>query len=196
MSSEAVKKATGKTWEQWFKELDSFGGAEKGRKAINELLYEKMKVDPWWCATIVVEYEAARKVLERDGYPKGYTICATKAIAAKPQEIFAAFADAQKLGKWFASSPKQEFQEGGRFSNADGNRGQFKKINPGKAIKFTWESERHAPSEIVEVKLQPAGAKYTVMVTHERIVGREAADGLRAAWGFALESLKLLLEKK
>jgi uncharacterized protein YndB with AHSA1/START domain len=196
LTADAVKKATGKSWEQWFKELDSLGGPAKGRKEMNDLLYKKMKVDPWWCSTIVVEYEAARKVLEKDGHPKGYTICATKAIAAKPQDLFAHFSDAQKLSKWFAPSPKLDFQEGGQFSTADGNRGQFKRISPGKVIRFTWQNERSSPGEIVEVKFQPSGTKCTVMVTHERIVGRDAADGLRAAWGSALDALKALVEKK
>lgn len=196
MSDAAVKKATGKSWQEWFAALDKEGGAAKGRKVLNEFLYKKMKVDPWWTSTIVVEYEAARKVVEKDGQPRGYSICATKAIAAKPQDVFAAFADTQKLAKWFAASPKQEFKEGGQFSNADGNRGVFKKINPGKVIKLTWEGERAAPGETVEVKLQPSGDKCSVIVTHDRIVGRDAADGLRAAWGTALDALKSLLEKK
>jgi len=194
VSAQAVRKATGKSWEEWFTLIDKFGGAAKGRKAINELLYNKNKVDPWWTTTIVVEYERARKVAEKDGHPKGYTICATKAIQAKPQHLFDAFAKPAALSRWFGAGTKLDFREGGAFSNADGNRGTLKKINPGKALRFTWEGERHAPVETVEVKFQPSGAKCTVMITHDRLQDRDTADGMRAAWGAALDTLKSQIE--
>jgi uncharacterized protein YndB with AHSA1/START domain len=194
VSAEAVRKATGKSWDEWFTLLDKFGGPAKGRKAINEFLYSKHKVDAWWTTTLVVEYEKARKVTEKDGHAKGYTICATKAIKAKPQELFEAFAKPATLAKWFGAGTKMDFREGGAFSNPDGNRGQMKKINPGKVLRFTWEGEQHAPVEMVEVKFQPSGAKCTVMITHDRLQSRETADGMRAAWGAALDTLKSQFE--
>jgi hypothetical protein len=77
-----VKTATGKTWEEWFSILDKRGGIAKGRRDIGNFLFGECKVDPWWSATINVEYEAARGVVEKDGRPKGYMICVTKTIAA------------------------------------------------------------------------------------------------------------------
>lgn len=44
------------------------------------------------------------------------------------------------------------------------------------------------------MKLQEAGGKCTVMITHDRLQTRAEADGLRAAWGEALGRLKALLE--
>ena len=195
MSAAAIKAATGKTWDEWFSALDKFGGPEKGRKALNEFLFNKNKVEAWWTGTIVVEYEKARKVFEKDGRPKGYNICATKSVAAKPQQIFDAFTDAGKLNKWLGPGTKGEFKDGGSFSNADGNKGSIKKVNPGKGLRFTWEGPKH-DGEIVEVKIAPSGAKCSVMINHDRIQTREAADGLRAAWGAALETLKAQLEGK
>ena len=152
-------------------------------------------MDAWWTGTIVVEYEKARKVHEKDGRPKGYNICATKAVAARPAQVFDAFTDAARLSKWFGPGTKGDFKEGGTFQNADGNRGAIKKINPGKGLRFTWEGAPH-DGELVEVKLAPAGAKCSIVVNHDRIQTREAADGLRAAWGQALDTLKAQLEGK
>jgi len=194
MSEGAVKKATGKSWKEWYGVLDKFGGPEKGRKALNEFLFKVNKVDPWWTSTIVVEYEKARKAFEKDGRPKGYNICATKAVAAKPGQVFAAFTEAAQLNRWLGTGTTGEFREGGSFSNADGNRATIKKINPGKGLRFTWEGAKH-DGEQVEVKLAPSGAKCSIVVNHDRIQTREAADGLRAAWGQALDTLKAQLEK-
>lgn len=195
MSDSAIHKATGKKWNEWYALLDKLGGPEKGRKVLNDFLFNKNKVDAWWTGTIVVEYEKARQVTEKDGRLKGYNICATKAVAAKPAQIFDAFTDTAKLSKWFGAGTKGDFKEGGSFSNPDGNQGTIKKINPGKGLRFTWDGAKHN-GEIVEVKLAPSGAKCSVMVNHDRIQSREAADGLRAAWGQALETLKSQLEEK
>jgi uncharacterized protein YndB with AHSA1/START domain len=69
-----------------------------------------------------------------------------------------------------------------------------KKVNPGKTLKLVWEQADAAPGTPVEIKFQPAGAKTTVMVTHERLQTRADADGLRRAWGAALDRLKSVLE--
>ena len=115
MSDVAIQKATGKKWNEWYAALDKFGGPEKGRKALNDFLFNKNKVDAWWTGTIVVEYEKARKVTEKDGRPKGYNICATKAVVAKPAAVFEAFTDSAKLSKWLGPGTKGDFKEGGSF---------------------------------------------------------------------------------
>ena len=194
MSDGAIKKATGKSWDEWYAALDKFGGVAKGRKALNEFLFKANKVDPWWTSTIVVEYEKERKALEKDGRPKGYNICATKSVAAKPAQVYEAFTSTAKLNQWFGAGTKGEIKEGGSISNADGNKATIKKLNPGKGLRFTWEGAKH-DGELVEVKLTPSGAKCGIVVNHDRIQTREAADGLRAAWGAALDTLKSQLEK-
>jgi len=45
-------------------------GLKQGRRAINNHLYE-LKVDPWWCATIAVEYEKHHDVRKKDGLFEG-----------------------------------------------------------------------------------------------------------------------------
>jgi len=73
--------------------------------------------------------------------------------------------------------------------------GEFKKVRPNKAIKFTWENPKHTPGTVVEVTFQPKGNdKCVVMVAHDRIQTRAEADDLRQAWGGVLDKLKSVLE--
>ena len=51
VTNEAAKVATGKTLDQWYRDLDAWDGLKKGRRNINNYLYEQ-KIDPWWCTTI------------------------------------------------------------------------------------------------------------------------------------------------
>ena len=195
LTEEAVKAATGKTWNQWFKVLDDRGGIAQGRRAIGDYLFGECKLDVWWSATLNVEYEAARGVVEKDGRPKGYMICVTKTIAAPVEKAFAAWASTEGLNSWFSSKNKAEVADGGRYSNADGDTGVFKRVRKNKDLRFTWENPAHTAGTVVDVVFQDKGkGKTGVMITHDRIQQRAEADGLREGWGEALSRLKTVLE--
>ncbi|MEK6285273.1 MAG: SRPBCC domain-containing protein [Acidobacteriota bacterium] len=190
-----VKAATGKSWEEWFSALDKRGGIAQGRRDIGTFLYAECKLDPWWCATINVQYEAARGVAEKDGRPKGYMICVTKTIAAAVDKAYEAWATSEGLNQWFSKKNKAEVADGGRYSNDDGETGLFKRVRKNKGLRFTWENPSHTSPTIVDVVFQDKGKGETgVMITHDRIQKREEADGLREGWGQALDRLKTWLE--
>jgi uncharacterized protein YndB with AHSA1/START domain len=195
----SAKAATGRTLGEWFALLDAFGGPGKGRRDIGNHLLDVHKLDPWWVATINIAYEAAHGLLEKDGRPKGYTICATKSIKVSADACHAAFASAEALDRWLGPQHELDFAEGGELRNADGNRAALRKISPGKVIRLVWREPVFAADTPVEVKFQPnpatTGPKTTVMITHERLQDRAAADGFRRAWGEALDRLKTLLER-
>ncbi|MBI2839930.1 MAG: SRPBCC domain-containing protein [Acidobacteria bacterium] len=190
-----VKRETGKSFDEWFALLDKQVGADKGRREIGMYLGNTVKVDPWWGGTITVEYENARGAKEKDGRPRGYSICATKKLKASPDACFAAWATPGALDTWLGAKHEGKVEDGARLTNADGNVAEIKKINKGKTIRLTWQDPLAAPGTPVEVKFQASGPKTTVMVVHERLQTREEADGLRAAWGEALDRLKAVVEK-
>jgi uncharacterized protein YndB with AHSA1/START domain len=195
VTDEAAKTATGKSLKEWFAILDSRGGPTQGRRAINDYLYGECKVDAWWVSTINIEYEAARGVVEKDGRPKGFNICVTKTIAAPVDKVYASWASDASLDQWFGSGNKADVQNGGSYSNSDGDSGVFKRVRPNKDLRFTWENPACKPGSIVDVVFQDKGkGKTGIVVTHDRVQTRAEADGLRNAWGEALDRLKVRLE--
>jgi uncharacterized protein YndB with AHSA1/START domain len=189
------KADTGKTMSEWFKLMDAHGGLAKGRRELgNGLLQGEHKVDPWWATTLNSEYEAKHGAKEKDGRAKGYMVCATKSIKAAPEACYAAFKDAKALDRWLGPKHEYAMKEGATLANADGNRATVRKFTPGKAIKLDWTQPDAAPDTPVEVLFQAAGAKTTVMVKHDRLQTRADADGLRRAWGEALDRLKAVVE--
>ena len=174
ITPESCRKETGKTLQEWFELVDAKCGPNPGRKAVGDFLFKEMKVDAWWATTLAVEYEAARGVVEKDGRPRGYNICATKSIAAAPEKVFARIQDTSWAGQ--------------------GTQVDFVKTNPGKMARFTLAGAGHPTGELVEVKLTPAGGKCSIVVSHERIQDRGRADGLREAWGEILNQWKAELE--
>jgi uncharacterized protein YndB with AHSA1/START domain len=189
------KADTGKTMAEWFRVMDAHGGLAKGRRELGNLLLQEIhKVEPWWATTLNIEYEARHGAKEKDGRAKGYMVCATKSIKATPEACYALFKDAKALDKWLGPKHEYALEEGATLANADGNRATMKKFTPGKAIRLDWTQPDAAPNTPVEIKFQPAGAKTTVMVQHDRLQSRADADGMRRAWGQALDQLKQVLE--
>ena len=194
MADADVKTTTGKPWEEWYRLLDASGGPSPGRRAITDQLMKEHGLAAWWAQTIAVEYERARAIHEKDGRPKGYAICVTKTVVASPEKVFDAFGDPVVMREWLGAGAKAEFSEGGTFSTGDGNRGRYTKVARPKTLRFVWEDDDPAASSTVELKLTPNGAKCGIVLNHERIQTRAQADGLRAAWGAAIEKLKRVLE--
>jgi len=189
------KADTGKTMGEWFKLMDAHGGLAKGRRELgNGLLQTTHGMDTWWATTLNIEYEARHGAKEKDGRAKGYMICATKSIKATPAACYALFKDAKSLDRWLGPKHEYALKEGATLANADGNRATVKKVSPDKMIKLDWTQADAAPNTPVEVKFQPAGAKTTVMVQHDRLQTRADADGMRRAWGEALDRLKSVVE--
>lgn len=190
----AARAATGRSLGEWFGLLDSQGGPQRGRREIGNQLINELKLDPWWSSTIIGEYEAAHGLREKDGRLRGYTICATKSIKADPDHCMRGFATAPALDHWLGPAHELDFRDGGSLRNGDGNVAVLRKLNPGKTLKLVWAQPGVGEDTPVEVKFAANGAKTTVMITHERLQTRAEADGLRAAWGEALDRLKAWLE--
>lgn len=57
-SDEAVKKATGKTWDEWFTLLDAKGARDMSHKDLARMLYDEGLIKSgWWCQSVTVGYE-------------------------------------------------------------------------------------------------------------------------------------------
>ena len=195
ISDAEMKKLSGKTWGEWFVELDDRGGVSRGRREIGNYINTTYKVDPNVIAMINVEYENEHGVVEKDGRPKGYMICATKTVGGPVAEAYSLFADAKGWNQWLTKGAKVAFEEGGSYSSGEGHKGEIKKIRENKAIKFTWEHSEHAPGTVVEVTFQPKSeTKCVVMVAHDRIQTSADADLMRETWGSALDRLKSKVE--
>jgi uncharacterized protein YndB with AHSA1/START domain len=193
IDDKAMAKETGHTRSEWFKEIDRTKA--DGRSAIGKALLAK-KVDAWWMTVITVDYEARAGIVEKDGRPKGYSLCITKSVAAPVSTVFKSFTVARELDKWFGAANEMQATDGGSYRNADGNTGSVNKVRPDKALALSWDARGFAERSQVEVLFQPKGDKCGIVVNHTRVMTRHEADQVRAMWGDALERLKSLLEAR
>lgn len=196
VSEAACQQATGKTLTDWFRSLDLANAQDLGRRDLVNHVYELVNKQEWWATTIAVEYEKARGLKEKDGQPKGYSVCSTKTIAAPLDLVFAAFGDASVLNRWFGTDTQSQFVDGGTMTNDDGDRWVYSRIRLGKDIRCRWETPTCAAGSQLEVLFADKGkGKTGITLNHTRIQDRAAADQLREGWSRGLESLKAHLEK-
>ncbi len=182
VSDASCKASTGKTFAEWFAWIESEHPGQ-GRREIIRVIYEETGrgSDVWWPTTIWVEYEAHKGVVKKDGSAEGYTICSTKTIAAPVDAIYALMAGTAA--------------EGDKYSDPDGNAGEWLRLRPGKDVRLGWKTAGVESGTMVDCTFVDKGkGKTLVTLTHSKIQTRAEADGLRNAWGGFFVDLKDGLE--
>lgn len=115
-----------------------------------------------------------------------------RTIGVPVERAFAAWAEPGELDRWFTSGAEQDFREGGRYGNDDGDGGEFRRIVPNQLIRFTWENPQHRPGSVVEVEFLDKGpGKATVRLTHGRLSSPEEVENLRDGWAWDPLPLRL-----
>ena len=100
MSEEALRRSTGKTWAEWFALLDAWGAAERTHTEIARHVYETYGIDGWWAQGVTVGYERARGLRQRHQRPDGFSISASKTVAAPLGRLYAALLDESLRDQW------------------------------------------------------------------------------------------------
>ncbi len=106
-SDAAVKKATGKTWQQWFALLDKTGAKKLPHKEIARLLYHRhfggaprggrsfapdvAQRSGWWSQMITVEYERARGLRAVNQTSTGFNVSVHGTFPVPLSRLFSAW---------------------------------------------------------------------------------------------------------
>lgn len=174
-SDEKVKEATGKKWDEWFTLLDRWGARERKHGDIAAHLVDEQDVSGWWAQSITVGYERARGIRLKHQQKDGFSISASKTIAAAVAAVFDSFVNARARKKWLPD---------GTLS--------LRTSQPERTARFDWGDG----STRVNVSFEEKGpSKTTVALAHERLAGPDDAEAAKLAWRSRLSNLKALLEK-
>jgi len=174
MSDEAIRRRTGRGWEQWFDLLDEWGAAERPHKEIARWLREEQGVDGWGAQSVTVSYERARGGRAVGEYPDGFAITASKTVAVPVARLFDAFVDDSLRERWL---PDGELRE--------------RTASRSKSARFDWGD---GETRVVVDFTAKGEAKSTVALAHERLPDAEEAERMKVYWRERVAAMREMLE--
>jgi uncharacterized protein YndB with AHSA1/START domain len=173
---ETVKKATGRTQDQWYSLLDRWGAPGRPYKELSSFLMEKHGVSRWWAQKLIVEYEQDRGIRDPGVRRNGtFEVGASKTVSVPATRLLGAFVDPRQRKRWLTGG-------GLRLLDSDDPR----------SARFAWD----AGSSRVAVTVTPKQrSKATVSIVHDRLNDPKQAQSMKAFWRERLTDLKTDLER-
>lgn len=136
------------------------------------------------------------------------TLRISRVLPASPNEVFAAWLDAEGMKSWLCPGAVQttvveiDARVGGRFKIVmrDGDvdyvhTGEYREIDPPRRLVFTWISSltNNEPS-LVTIRFNKKGNRTELVLAHERLPSRDSADKHKNGWTSILEKLSQVVK--
>jgi len=132
----------------------------------------------------------------------------TRRIRARPEKVYAAWAEPENLVKWFATSQARpgtlnadlDVRVGGRyrisFTDEKGEYfevgGVYRDVVPNERLQFTWAWHSTPEREsLVTVQVKPDTVGTLLTFHHEQFADEKARDSHRQGWSKFLDQLEL-----
>ena len=174
ISDESVVNATGLGWDAWFAMLDDAGARTLSHPEIVAIVSERGKVGSWWRQMVTVEYERARGLRVKHETPRGYSVTASKTMAAPIERVFAAWKSATTRKRWLSD---------------DGLEITTSTVN--KSIRFKWKGKSGGAVGFIAKDEN----KTQIAIGHEKLGSAAAAERMKTFWKAQLVSLQAVVER-
>ncbi|MGH2969264.1 MAG: hypothetical protein ACRDK0_09395 [Solirubrobacteraceae bacterium] len=175
-SDEAIRRRTGRGWEEWFDLLDQWGAAERPHREIARWVAEKQGIEPlgWGAQAVTVSYERARGLRAVGERPDGFAVTASRTVGVPVERLYEAFVDERLRERWL---PERELRE--------------RTASRPKSARFDWGD---GETRVHVMFLARGEAKSTAALEHARLVDAEQAERMKALWRERLDGLQSQLE--
>jgi hypothetical protein len=175
MSDEAIRKRTGRGWEEWFDLLDDWGAAERSHTEIARWITQEQGLDGWSSQSVTVSYERARVGRALGEHADGFSVTASKTVAVPIDQLYEAFVNASRRRRWLP----------------DGKLRLRTSIEP-KSARFDWGD---GSTRVAVGLTAKGGGKSQVALEHSRLPDATEAGRMKAYWRERVGTLKEQLEK-
>lgn len=191
ISDDAVRKATGKGWDEWFALLDSEGADTLPHKQVAQMLHDKGYIaSGWWCQMVTVEYERARGKRVLGGTESaGFQIGVQKTLPLSPEEAWDLIVEPAGRALWLGAVPDLRWEKGAAYATAEGARGEIRSFHPSKLVRLTWQPPGFPAPSTLQVSLEPSGKKTAVRFHQEKLASAETREQMRTHWRTVLQKL-------
>jgi uncharacterized protein YndB with AHSA1/START domain len=176
-SDEAIRRRTGRGWEEWFDLLDDWGAAERTHREMARWIAEQQGLHPlaWNVQAVVGGYELVRGLRAPGEHADGFAITASKTVAVPVDRLFDAFVDESLRGRWL---PDGELRE--------------RTATKPKSARFDWGD---GGSRVAVTFSAKGEGKSTAALQHARLADAQEAERMKSYWRARVTALKEELER-
>jgi uncharacterized protein DUF4287 len=175
MSDEAIRRRTGRGWEEWFDLLDEWGAAERPHREVARWVAEEHGIGGWGAQAVTVTYERARGLRAVGQHADGFTITASKTVAVPVDRLYEAFVDKSLRRRWL---PDGELRE--------------RTASKPRSARFDWGD---GETRVNVTFIAKGEAKSAAALQHERLVEADEAERMKVFWRERVAALKEVLER-
>jgi hypothetical protein len=175
MSEQAIRRRTGRGWEEWFDLLDEWGAADRTHREVARWVAEEHGVDGWGAQAVTVNYERGRGLRAVGEHADGFSVTASKTVAVPVGRLYQAFVDRSLRRRWL---PEGELRE--------------RTTTKPRSARFDWGD---GETRVIVAFEEKGKAKSTVALAHERLPNAKEAERMKAFWRDRVATLKQLLER-
>jgi Domain of unknown function (DUF4287) len=174
MSDEAIRRRTGRGWEEWFDLLDEWGATQRSHTDAARWLREEQGSGGWNAQAIVVSYERARGLRAVGEHADGFTVTASKTVAVPVDRLYEAFVDQRLRRRWL---PDAELRE--------------RTATRPRSARFDWNG---GDTRVVVGFESKGDAKSTASLAHEKLPDAAEAERMKAFWRERVAVLKEVMK--
>ncbi|MFV0373663.1 hypothetical protein [Microbacterium sp.] len=166
-SDEAIRRATGRGWDEWVTAIDAGPGRDAGHTAIAAWLHDARGVGSWWAQSVTVGYERITGLRLPGQMTDGtFTVSRSRTVDLDAAEFAAALWDDQARAAMlpgFASTARSRpGAKSPRFGLVGGEDG--------------------ADLGVIQVTTEQAKGRAKIVITHEKLPTLAAADTWKQFW--------------
>ncbi len=194
VSDEAVLKATGKTWPQWFDLLNKAGAKTWSHKEIVAYLKEHAKLSAWWEQTVTVAYEKAhnKRVLGQTN-DAGFQLGIQKTLPIDRASAWKLLCSTKGVALWLGKIKAMKWEEGFTYATAAETHGELRVIKPQERLRLTWQPKEMKKPATLQVTLTPSGPDKTALRFHlEKLPSADWRTQMKKHWDGVLQDLLAL----
>jgi uncharacterized protein YndB with AHSA1/START domain len=195
ISTESVREATGRGWDDWLKTLDDAGAEDWDHKEIVAYLKREHgeATSSWWRQSITVGYEQARgKRVVGETADTGFQVGVQRSVDATVAEAWELITSRPEL--WLGEGASVTFAEGTRYQTP-GAGGEIRVVKPGDRLRLSWQPQEWSAPATLQLTLSESESEKTVIQAHlEKLPDADAREATRTRWREALERIAAAAE--
>jgi len=193
---QAVRDATGITWEAWVAALQQAVDPSWSREEIKAHIGEYFQVTDEWAEWLAVMYgQLLGQIPVGVTKDAGVQIGVRKTVALEKEEVWGFLTSPQGLPLWLGDVSGFRLQKGYEFQSAEGITGKLTVVLPNQKLRMRWKlPEWEKPSRLQLLLLSVASGKTTVAIHQEMLEDVYVRELMRRFWAEKLKQIKNHLE--